>query len=342
MHVTRVICCSAMTLLGMAPRIGAQNTAAPEPPRPLVLTEAIPMPGVQGRFDHFAFDGKNQLFVAALGNNSVEVIDISARLRAHSIPGIPNPQGVVYAPEAKKLFVASSKGKLRIFDGSNFALIKEIDFHGDVDNLRYDAATHRVYVGFGDHETGALGIVDAINNERLPQEYKLGAHPESFQLESGGPNIYVNLPDLKQIGVINRTTGSVTRWPMTLEQNFPMALDEANHRLFVATHEPARLAVLDTSSGRTIVELPCVQDADEVYYDAGRKRIYVPGGEGYISVFQQTDPDHYQLFAKVPATLGARTAGYFGKGRKGFDRFFLGVPARADHGAEIWIYTVQD
>jgi DNA-binding beta-propeller fold protein YncE len=329
-------------LLGCLFQVKAQNSVPAEPPRPLVLTEAIPMPGVQGRFDHFGFDGKNQLFVAALGNNSVEVIDISARLRAHSIPGIPTPQGVAYTPDAKKLFVASSKGKLRIFDGSNFELLKEIDFHGDVDNLRYDSATRRVYVGFGEDETGAIGIVDATTNERLPQEYKLGAHPESFQLESSGPNIYVNLPDLKQIAVINRTTGGVTRWPMTLEHNFPMALDEADHRLFVATHEPARLAVLDTSAGRTIAELPCVQDADDVYYDAGRKRIYVPGGEGYISVFQQTDPDHYQLLTKVPSTLGARTAGYFGKGRKGFDRFFLGVPARADHGAEIWIYTVQD
>jgi DNA-binding beta-propeller fold protein YncE len=174
------------------------------------------------------------------------VIDISARLRTHSIPGIPNPQGVVYAPDAKKLFVASSKGKLRIFDGSNFDLIKEIDFHGDVDNLRYDSATHRVYVGFGEEETGAIGIVDATTNQRLPQEYKLGAHPESFQLESAGPNMYVNLPDLKQIAVINRTTAGITRWPMTFEHNFPMALDETDHRLFVATHEPARMTVLDT------------------------------------------------------------------------------------------------
>jgi len=325
-----------------ASQTGAQLAPQAEPPKPLVLTEAIPTPGVQGRFDHFGFDGKNQLFVAALGNNSVEVIDISARLRAHSISGIPNPQGVAYAPDATKLFVASSKGILRIFDGTNFELLKEIDFHGDVDNLRYDAATHRVYVGFGEDETGAIGTVDAFTNERLTEEYKLGAHPESFQLETNGPNIYVNLPDLKQIAAINRKTGTITRWPMTLEHNFPMALDEADHRLFVATHEPARMAVFDTNSGRSVAELPCVQDADDVYYDAGRKRIYVPGGEGYISVFQQTDADHYRLVARVPSTLGARTAGYFGKGRKGFDRFFLGVPARADHGAEIWIYTVQD
>ncbi|HYA61713.1 MAG TPA: hypothetical protein VED66_00835, partial [Candidatus Sulfotelmatobacter sp.] len=124
----------------------AQKTSAPEAARPLVLTEAIPTPGVQGRFDHFGYDGKNRLFVAALGNNSVEVIDISARLRATSITGIPNPQGVVYATDAKKLFVASSKGKLRIFDGESFDLIKEIDFHGDVDNLRYDPVAHLVYV----------------------------------------------------------------------------------------------------------------------------------------------------------------------------------------------------
>jgi hypothetical protein len=342
MKFYRLVCCFALLLFARVCQTHAQAGAALEPPRPLVLTEAIPTPGVQGRFDHFGFDGKNQLFVAALGNNSVEVIDISARLRAHTISGIPNPQGVAYAPDTKKLFVASSKGKLRIYAGENFDLVKEIDFHGDVDNLRYDAGTHRVYVGFGEDETGAIGMVDAASNERLQEEYKLGAHPESFQLESAGPNIYVNLPDLKQIAVINRKTGAIARWPLTLEHNFPMALDEADHRLFVATHEPARLAVFDTNSGHVVAELPCVQDADDVYYDFGRKRIYIPGGEGYISVFQQTDADHYQLLAKVPATLGARTAGYFGKGRKGFDRFFLGVPARADHGAEIWIYTVQD
>lgn len=336
------LCAGLAIILGIAAWLEAQEPVSSEAPRPLVLTEAIPLAGVQGRFDHFGFDGKNQVIVAALGNNTVEVIDISARLRSHSIRDIPNPQGVVYAPESKKLFAASSKGKLYVYDGITFALMKSIDFQGDVDNLRYDPPTQRVYVGYGEDETGAIGIVDARTNERLEEEYKLGAHPESFQLENSGPNIYVNLPDLNQIAVINRKTHAITRWPMTLEHNFPMALNEADHRLFVATHEPPRMAVFDTSTGRAIVALPCVQDADDVYYDSVRKRIYVPGGEGFISVYQQADADHYRLLIKVPSTLGARTAGYFGKGRKGFDRFFLAVPARADHGAEIWIYTVQD
>jgi len=121
-----------------------------------------------------------------------------------------------------------------------------------------------------------------------------------------------------------------------------MALDEPDHRLFVATRTPPQLAVFDTNSGRLVVALPAVQDSDDLYYDSARRRVYVCGGEGHITVYQQNNADHYKLLANVQTALGARTAGYFGKGRKGFDRFYLAVPARADHGAEVWIYTVQD
>ena len=342
-RITRIPCvCFALFLILVSiSQTDAQKRSTAPPPRPMVLTEAIPLEGVKGRFDHFATAAK-QLFVSALGNNTVEVIDISARTVAHTITGIPNPQGVAFSPETNKLFAASSQGKLYIYDGTSFDLLKEIDFQGDADNLRYDAANKRVYVGYGEDETGAIGTVDASTNERLEEEYKLGAHPESFQLETTGPNIYVNLPDLKQIAVVNRATRAISRWPLTLEHNFPMALDEPDHRLFVGMHQPARLAVFDTNSGHLIAALPSVQDTDDLYYDAARKRIYMAGGEGFIYVFQQKDPDHYQLLSKVPSALGARTAGYFGKGKKGFDRFYLAVPARADHAAELWIYTVQD
>ena len=337
----RSVFVGAGLFLACAGAMVAQEKAASSEPRPMVLTEAIPLEGVKGRFDHFSTSGK-KIFISALGNNTVEVIDVSGRILEHTITGVPNPQGVVYAPEVNKLFVASSKGKLYIYDGTSFELQTQIDFHGDVDNLRYDAASKRVYVGFGDEESAAIGTVDATSNKRLEEEYKLGAHPESFQLETAGPNIYVNLPDLKQLAVINRSTHAITRWTLSLEHNFPMALDEPDHRLFVGTHEPARLAVFDTQSGKMIAALPGVQDADDLYYDAGRKRVYMAGGEGFIYTFEQTDPDHYKLLVKIPTALGARTAGYFGKGKKGFDRFYLAVPARSERGAELWIYTVQD
>jgi DNA-binding beta-propeller fold protein YncE len=217
-------------------RVCAQKSSPPPSAVPLVLTGAIPLPNVKGRIDHFGFDpAHNRLFVSALGNNSEEIIGISAQTVIHTIAGVPAPQGVAYSPETNKLFVGSDEGKLYVYDGTTFDLITSIDFGDDVDNLRYDAAEKRLYVGYGDERTGAIAMVDAATNKRLDNEFKLGAHPESFRLSASGPNIYVNLPDLKQIAVINRNTHSIVRWPLTFESNFPMALDETNHRLFVAT-----------------------------------------------------------------------------------------------------------
>src|SRR5215469_13188988 len=322
-----------LTLVAFRLRLSAQKESKATASVPLVLTGAIPLENVHGRIDHFGFDPKNRLFVSALGNNTEEVIDISAQRVVYTISGIPAPQGVLYSPETNKLFVASTKGKLYIYDGTSFDLLTTIDFHGDADNLRYDATEKRVYVGYGEDEAAAIGMVDATTNKRLGEEFKTGAHPESFQLETSGSNIYVNLPDLKQIAVINRKTHSISRWNLTLGANFPMALDEADHRLFIASRAPARMAVFDTESGKLVTALPCVQDADDLYYDSARKRLYVSGGEGYISVFQQKDADHYEQTAKIPSSLGARTSGYFGKlAKKGFDRLYVAVPARANHG----------
>ena len=239
--------------------LGAEQTAQKKPPakvnlvdvqkgtasgskRPLVLSGSVPLEGVKGRFDHFAF-GQGRVFVSALGNNTVEVINVFGGIVEHTITGVPNPQGVAFSPETHKLFVASAKGKVYIYDAGSYDLISTVDFEGGADNLRYDAANKRVYVGCGDDEkNAAIATIDATTNQRLDEEYKLGGEPESFQLETSGPNIYVNIPDLKQIAVINRSTKEIKRWPLTgLRLNFPMALDEADHRLFVGIREPARL-----------------------------------------------------------------------------------------------------
>jgi DNA-binding beta-propeller fold protein YncE len=327
---------------------GQQATASPasqpaaEAAPPMVLTATVPLEGVKGRFDHFA-TGKGKVFLSGLGNNSVEIIDLFQGTRAHEITGVPNPQGVAFSPEANKLFVASEKGKVYIYDGDSFKLQGTQDFDGGADNLRYDAATKRVYVGCGDDEkNSAIATIDAMTGKRTDEVYKLGGEPESFQLEKSGPNIYVNVPDLKVIKVINRTTKEITQWPVTNRQNFPMALDEGNHRLVIGTREPATVSVFDTTTGKMVASVPTVQDTDDLYYSAEKKRVIVPGREGAIWVYQQNDPDHYTLISKVPTVVGAGTAGYFGRQGKGFDRFYLAVSATATSNAEVRIYTVQD
>jgi DNA-binding beta-propeller fold protein YncE len=344
--------CAMSVLLTLAVTLGGCKDSQPTAPAsalpaaeaapPMILTASVPLEGVKGRFDHFA-SGKGRVFVSGLGNNTVEIIDLFQGTRAHEITGVPNPQGVAFSPEANKVFVASEKGKVYIYDGDSYKLQTTLDFDGGADNLRYDAATKRVYVGCGDDEkNSAIAAIDAITGKRTDEVYKLGGEPESFQLEKSGPNIYVNVPDLKQIVAINRTTKELTRWPVTNLQNFPMALDEANHRIIVGTREPATISVFDTATGKMVASLPTVQDTDDLYYSAEKKRVFVPGREGSIWVYQQNDPDHYTLLAKIPTALGAGTAGYFGRQGKGFDRFYLAVPQGANTNAEVRVYTVQD
>ena len=339
------VCLAVTVLLSVVPDLRAQKASTARETPPLIAVGAIPLPGVHGRFDHFSFDPKEpaRLFLSALGNNSVEVLNLVKDTRVHSIPNIPEPQGITYATGLNKLFVGSRQGKLYIFDGTTYDLITAIDYHADVDNLRYDEAAKRVYVDYGDEDKAAIGMVDATTNQRLPEEYKTGAHPESFQLEKSGSKIYVNLPDLKKIGVIDRTTGKMSSWPLTLEENYPMALNEPEHRLYIATRTPPRLVVYDTNVAKAVATVPCVADVDDLYYDASYKRVYIPGGQGFIDVFQEKDPDHYKRIAQIPTVLGARTAGYFGKlSKKGIDRFYLAVPASGDHASEVRTYSVQE
>ena len=165
-------------------------------PTPLRLVQTIPLPNVEGRIDHIAVDLKGErLFVAALGNNTIEVLDLRAGKRIQSITGLHEPQGVGFISEFKKIYVANAKsGACDVFDASSFKVIKSVKFSDDADNIRYDAAVRRVYVGYG---SGALGIIDAATGDKLG-EIKLEGHPESFQLERSGSRIFVNIPNVPE------------------------------------------------------------------------------------------------------------------------------------------------
>src|SRR5438552_4246080 len=287
------LCLAALICGSLA--LSQDQPGAPEK-GPLLLVQEIPLPNVGGRIDHFTFDPKRKRVIgAALGNNTVEVVDTFAGRDVHSITGAAAPQGVVYVSELNRLFVANgTDGKLRVYDGDTFKLLNTIDIGEDADNVRYDPSEKRVYVAYGGDEEGGIAVIDAASGKRLDDVAKVDAHPESFQIATSKPVIYANVATKAKVVVIDRNTHTVTDWPLkTGKANYPMALDEADHRLFVVTRKPAQLVVLDTENGTTIASVPCVADSDDVYYDTGRKRIYALGGEGFVSVIQKTDADHY-------------------------------------------------
>jgi len=314
------------------------------------LDKTIPLPDVQGRIDHMLFDVKSgHLFVAALGNNTVEVIDGKQGKRVHSIPGLHQPQGILYLANVNRLYVANGEnGTLRIFDGRSFEPVKTIKLDDDADNVRYDAdnvrydadnvrydaAQRHVYVGYGN------GTLTALNEDgNKIAQIGLDAHPESFQLEKNGPRIFVNLPKSRKVGVIDRTTNSlVASWGTAgALSNYPMALDEADHRLFIVCRIPAQLVVLDTTTGRVIAKLPAAGDCDDVFYDQGLKRVYATGGEGAISVFQQQDADHYKEIAKIPTVKGARTSLFSPDSQC----LYVAVRRQGNEPAAIRVYATQ-
>jgi hypothetical protein len=136
---------------------------------PLLLVQEIPLPNVGGRIDHFTFDAKRKRVIgAALGNNTVEVVDTFSGRDIRSITGAAEPQGVVYVEEMNKLFVANgTDGKLRIYDGDSFKPVDTVNIGEDAVNVRYDPAEKRVYVAYGGDEGGGIAVIDPATGKRL-------------------------------------------------------------------------------------------------------------------------------------------------------------------------------
>jgi DNA-binding beta-propeller fold protein YncE len=299
----------------------------------LTLTRTIPLPNVGGRIDHLAIDPEGHwLFVAALGNNTVEVVDLQAGKVVRSIAGFSEPQGVCYVREFNRLYVANGgDGAVRVFDGTTYAPGIVIKFEDDADNIRYDATAKLLYVGYG---SGAVGVVDATKNV-IVGDIPLEAHPESFQLEQAGARVFINVPGAHTIIVADRNTRKVTgKWALGMvAANFPLALDEASHRAFVCCRTPARLLVYDTQSGTQVAKLDLHGDCDDVFYNAATHEIYASCGEGFIDVFTATDADHFRLKDAVATVAKARTCFFDG------NQIYLAVPRRSESPAEIRFYV---
>jgi hypothetical protein len=308
------------------------SPALAEPAAPLRPVQVIPLPGVAKRIDHMAVDVRGQrLFVAALGNGTLEAIDLAAGKQVKSVPGLKEPQGVAYLPELGRVVVATAGGTVLAFDGTTFQPVVTLPGFDDADNVRVDATANQVYVGYG---AGALAAFEPKSMRKLA-EIKLPAHPESFRLEATGPLIFVNLPHAKQIAIVDRQQGRiVSSVPLrSFLANYPMSLDEAHHRFFVGSRHPARLVTLDWK-GKVLSDVPCVGDTDDLFYDGQRSRVYVTGGEGFLDVFDAPEKGTPTRLARLPTADGARTSLWVPELR----RLFVAAPRRGGRDAAIHVF----
>lgn len=299
---------------------------------PLDLEAKIPLGAISGRIDHLGVDLKRQrLFVAELGNDSLGVVDLGAAKVLRTIAGFREPQGVAYVPFGDSVYVANAgDGSVRVLRGDDLTPIGRIDLDDDADNVRVDDQHRRVLVGYG---SGALALIDTATQTKA-SDIRLKGHPESFRIDETGSQVFVNVPSTREIVIVNLATGGSQSLPLRgMRANFPMTIDRDMHRVLVVFRSPPTLMALSSLDGRVVAKAATCGDADDVFVDAGRRRVYVSCGEGVVDVFA-AEATGYRRLTRVPTVPGARTSMFVPER----DRLYVAARARGEEPAAIWVF----
>jgi len=310
------------------PAATSAQTASP----PLILEAKIPLGQVSGRIDHLGIDlERKRLLVAELGNNSLGVVDLAAGKVLSRVAGLAEPQGAAYVPSSDSIFVANAgDGSVRVLRGEDLTPIGRIELGDDADNVRVDPARKRVLVGYG---KGALAVIDPVSLAKTA-DIRLKAHPEGFQIDETGTQVFVNVPDAHEIVVVDLATGSTQSLPTQgAGSNFPMAIDGEAHRFLVIFRNPPTLMAFSSQDGHVAAKVDTCGDADDVFVDRKRHRVYVSCGEGAVDVLEP-DQQGYRRLARVPTASGARTSLFVPE----LDRLFVAVRAGSNEPAAIWVF----
>jgi hypothetical protein len=332
-----IICACALGVL-----CGASALPPETQPAPLKLVQTIELPTVEGRIDHMAWDSqRNRLLIAALGNNTLEIVDLNQGKAIDRIARLQKPQGVLYLPEYDNIVIANGgDGSCRFYSAATLEIRAKAKGFDDADNVRSDAPGHQVLLG---HGSGAITILNP-GDSTVIRTVNLHGHPESFQSEAHGPRTFINVPEPagggneSAVEVIDRQRGEpVARWPLTGHHaNFPMALVEDDHRLLIACRNPAEVLVIDTDSGKIIGSAECDGDVDDMFIDQTTGFVFVSCGSGNVDVIQRRNRDDYKRMAQVPTASGARTCLLVPQQH----RLYVAAPRRSGKEARILVFEL--
>jgi hypothetical protein len=324
MNLRRLLILLGFAAAGTLPAAMALAAPANEP---LVLTHRSNFPGYDGDVDHlFADVGQNKLFVAAEDHGTVEVFDLKTGKHLKTLTTFKTPHAFFLVPGTHRLIITDDSGP-RIMDDRNYGILGHIEVGPGADTEYYDASTRHLFIVSGGGDVNLkncwLNEIDPWTGKVLRRLKLDSDHVEAMQAEQHGGRMFINIADQNEVDVIDKKTLRVVgHWPIVgAAVNLAMALDEADHRLFVVTRKPTKMFALDTDSGQTVATIDVPDINDGISFDAARKRIYVPGAVGEVGVYQELDPDHYRELARVPSALGAKSSLF----NPQLNEFFVGV-----------------
>src|SRR5467141_1469602 len=318
-----------------APQSQAQSAVPTDAKAPMRLVQAIPLPNVEGYFDHMAVDTKGQrLFVPGEHQRTIEVIDLRTGKDIHTITGFGgDPRKTIYLPQTNEIWVDDGDATVKAFSGETYELVKNIPLSGhdgDKDSRRvpdngvYDPATGLFYLG--DRADGlkkelgikgSIEIVDTKNGKFLGSIDVDGLNPAGLALDPKSSKLYVVTGDTSNVIVIDRDQRKVlATWPITGgPEPHAVAFDGAHHRLLIGSrvkrshiYKPGKLVVMDSDTGKVIDAIDTEGGVDEVEYEPASGRVYYTGTTGFVEVFKQIDADHYERLGRVPTGPIAKTS----------------------------------
>ena len=309
---------------------------------PLTLSRTIPLPGVTGKFDHFAMDEANhRLFAAATGSRMVLVVDLTSDRVTQSLSGLGKPHGLAWVASTKRLFVADGqKGELDVFEGTPFKQVKSIKLSEDTDDMVFDSHTKLLYVGHGGTDASNPSAVAVIDTDALTMlaDIPVTAHPEALEIDERSDRIFVNISDAGTIIVIDGKTHTVsTQWALKEKKgNTPLGFDAKDKLLLVGCRTPAELVVLNSETGDQLAALPSATGADDLFYDEANQQAYLIAGSGAVNSYAVSADGKLQTLATTNTPAGAKT-GLLVPSQKSL---FVGVPS-ASSSSEIRVYMTE-
>ncbi len=307
-----------------------------DPPSRLALVQTIELPGVRGRIDHVDIDiDGHRLFVGALENDSLEVIDLAAGRVQRSLGSLGGPQGLAFVPAVHALFVACrDTGELIELEDSGFRVVRRFPFGDEADNLHYLRLPGLLVLGYG---SGGLAVIDpvvgkVVSNTRLP------GHPEGLQGEEEGTRVFVNVPTANRLFELSRLDAAVLRsWPMSgLYSSFPLALDEERHRIAYYSHVPSEITLFDTEAGKAISRKAAPADVDDLYFGPRPDELILIAGAGRVELWRIGAAGAMERVDTAATGPGARTGLFV----PALARLFVAVPAREGRDARILVFDL--
>lgn len=302
-------------ILTLASSFLVVQSGAQAPPS-LTLTKTISLPGYTGDFDHFAVDRqRGRILLAAEDHGTLEVFSLASGDHLRTVKdGIETPHSILVRPGARTIFLADSGNSMsKILNADTYAEVKTVPLTVGADSSGYDAKANILYVVTGGKDvamkTANLEAVNPDTGAKLGGVTFQDNHVEAMALEKHGPRIFINLAQTNKIAVVDRRTmKTIQIWPIpAAQQNAMVALDEPQHRLYVVCRSPGMVVAINSDTGAVVSTQPAPLRADDVFYDQMAHRLYVPGGEGYLGIYDTSSPDQVKMIVKLATAPGTKT-----------------------------------